>query len=99
MKISRQTRFDDAVHDSTVAYHGFNYEITTDSQTFKVRTYDDEPGVSAVIAPIDAQVSPRVGELAHFIQALLGAERLKFYRGRTGAYRFVDPRSLRIEEE
>jgi len=68
MSITSKERFDDVAPENPdgavdYAYRGFNYVITVNECAFKVRTYDDEPGVATVISPTDARTRPEARAL------------------------------------
>lgn len=102
--ITSQQRFDDvgeADEDGYVAYayHGFNYDVEVEGKQYKVRTYDDEPGVATVIAPSNARRIPETVELLSFLKESLQCSRFMLYGGTPrGGYNEVDPRTLEVLE-
>ena len=99
LTLVRSVRFDDVDEEADYAYHGTNYEIKGAFATYKVRTYEDEPGVAAVIAPANARTLGEGKQLVEFIRQHFGADAIKFYRGRAdGApYAFVDLDTLEFK--
>ena len=97
-QIANKIRFDgdgEEAADGKVdyAYRGFNYDIKVAGRMFKVRIYDDEPGVATVITA-DARTAVEVNELAAFILQELSVIELRFYCGPTGSFKAVDPQTL-----
>jgi hypothetical protein len=103
LTITNKERFDDVGPQRTdglyeYAYHGFNYDITVGERVFKVRTYDDEPGVATVISPTDARTRREARELVEFMTSALGCIGVKFYCGAVGTYRPVEIRTLEFTQ-
>lgn len=101
--ITSKERFDDVAPenlDGTVdyAYHGFNYVITVDERDFRVRTYDDEPGIATVIGPADARTRPEARALVEFITSTLSCTGIQFYCEPVGTYCPVEIQTLEFTE-
>lgn len=101
--ITNKERFDDVGPQDTdglyeYAYHGCNYDITVGQHVFKVRIYDDAPGVATVISPTDARTLPEARELVTFLTSALGCIGVWFYCGSVGTYRPVDIRTLEFTQ-
>ena len=102
MSITSKERFDDVAPENSdgsvdYAYRGFNYVITVNERAFKVRTYDDEPGVATVISPTDARIRPEARALVEFITSTLACTNLQFYCHSAGTYRFVEIQTLQFK--
>jgi hypothetical protein len=97
--LASSTRFGDVDEEADYAYHGTNHEVRGTRALYKVRFYDDEPGVAAVISPANARTLGEARELVDFLRADLAATAVKFYRGQAeGApYAFVDLDSLEFK--
>lgn len=99
LALVRSIRFDDVDEEADYAYHGTNHLIQGAGASYKVRTYDDEPGVAAVIAPANARTLGEAKELVDFLVNHLDATAIKFYRGQPGGapYAFVNLETLEFE--
>ena len=96
--IRNKQRFDDVGElDASgfydYAYRGYNYEIALGERIFKVRTYDDEPGVAMVHQPTNARTCSDARQLVQFLIETLGCTGVKFYAP-DGGYRLVDISTL-----
>ncbi len=99
VQVANKVRFDDiGPKDSQGfyewAYRGYNYDIVVGSRAFKVRAYDEPPGVMTVVAPTDARNFPETRELVAFLLSSLAAKDVQLYYGPEGVYRSVDPHTL-----
>ena len=74
-------RFDDVDEEADYSYHGSNHEVKGDRAVYLVRTYDDEPGLVAVVSPANARVLGEARDLVAFIVQQFGAKEIRFYRG------------------
>lgn len=95
----RSIRFDDVDEEADYSYHGTTHEVQGTRALYKVRCYDDEPCVAAVISPANARTLGEARELVEFLRANLGATAVKFYRGNVNGapYAFVDLESLEFK--
>lgn len=92
--IAGSERFDDVDEDAGYAYHGWNYEVLGANVTYRVRTYDSEPGRLTVVSPPNARVVPEARDLVTYLLSVLGGSTVLFYAPDAGSYRSVDCSSL-----
>lgn len=102
--ITTEERFDDVGPPRAdglyeYAYRGFNYEIAVGERVFRVRTYDDEPGIATVLDPTDARARPEARELVEFIISTLDCSSVRFYGERSGTYHPVALATLAFTSE
>ena len=81
------------------AYRDYNYDLVAGKRVFRVRTYDDEPGLATIINPTDARSCPEARQLVAFIVSTLACTKVKFYSGSHGTYRPIDMRTLDFEPD
>jgi len=99
VQVANKARFDDLGPKDSQGFHewayrGYNYDIVVGSRTFKVRVYDEPPGVMTVVAPTDARNFPETRELVAFLLSSLAAKDVQLYYGPEGVYKSVDPHTL-----
>lgn len=92
--ITSSNRFDDVDEDAGFTYHGWNYEVAGAAALFRVRVYDDKPGMLTVISPTNARVMPQARELLDYLLAADGGDTASFYEPISGTYRAVDTLTL-----
>lgn len=97
--LARSIRFDDVDDEGRYSYHGTNHDLQGMRALYKVRCYEDEPGVATVISPANARTMGEARELVDYLCANLGVNVVKFYCGRAegGQYVFVDLESLEFK--
>ena len=96
---SKAERFDEVDEELDYAYRGWKYAVVAADAEFIVRTYDDEPGVLTVIAPLSAQDSPLAHNLVRYLLDSMHGHSVLFFDPRRGAYRRVDPTTLDFDIE
>ncbi|WP_202371279.1 hypothetical protein [Pseudomonas sp. MWU318] len=96
MKIETAIRFDDVDHDAGYEYRGFDYVIQNGEDTYRIRTYDDEPGKATLVYPKSMSKHSSLRVLVSFLQCELGISRVSLYKGELGIYAEIDLDSLKF---
>ncbi len=79
--------------------HGFNFFMTVDDVVFKVRHYDNLPGVATVIEPKESNQLSQAKSVVHYLTSVLGREMVLFYDGTSDTYREVDLETLEFKTD
>jgi hypothetical protein len=77
----------------------FDFAITVDGVTFKVRNYLDRPGEFTVGGPQARRKSPQVLQLVDYLVSVLGSQKMFFYDARGKVYRELDLETLEYKTD
>jgi hypothetical protein len=92
-----EERFHEVTDD--VTYHGFNFSIAIDDIEFKVRHYDDLPGVTIVISPTAARQLPQARQLVDCLISDFRRQEVYFKDEQSDRYRRVELNTLEFVPE